>query len=277
MWKMINETNAIQAMGISFRFTEPLSAMVAKRILKELDTPTNRAGLLIKQPLQGLQVNIANPAEIKPISGLAMLFQKSSIVRAGDNNVENQITSQLEFQPTHINYQLHRYSRWQSELATLKDLIGATLASVGQATGLAAIRLEYLDRFYFSGEPTEARVGDILRADSGWLAPHVFSANDLWHSHTGRFEDITPKSRTLLGANADFQDLTGPSDFAGKRSVQLMTFVEYQYFEDGLEMYGEILENLLDSTLGELHTRCVHLFKAIVTEDFRKEHGLPHD
>jgi hypothetical protein len=276
MWKMINEQDAIEAMAISFRFAESASILLSKRILQKVDRPAFELGLTDKQPIQGFQVNMANPGEVKPITGGAMLYQKTSLVRMADGSVEKRVTAQVECQPAHLTYQTWKYDDWKIQLETVKTLLLEALKTASQGVALGAVRTEYLDRFYFDGDPAEANVRGILREPSTWIAPHVFGAEDLWHSHAGKFEEKSEAGRRLLMVHADYQDLTAPvPTLLGKRSLQLMTAVEQQYVDFGMEISSDELENFLSSTLDDLHSRAINLFRQVVNSDFASENGLP--
>jgi|GEM_PF-2115306 len=277
MWRMFHEANAIEAMGVSIRFAEPTGTLLSKKILTALESSTNKAGLIDKRPIQGFQVNLSNPGEVKPVSGSAMIFQKTSLEKDRDGQVQSVLTNQAEVQPAHLTYNTWRYKDWDAERKLVMGLLlpGVQLACQGVALG--AIRVEYLDRFYFDGEPLDASARDILRSESGLVAPHVFDAPDLWHSHTGKFSDISNDRRKLLQVHADFQDLTGPTELSGKRSLLLMTAAELQFSNGGGEIASEDIESFLSSTLDDLHRDAVTLFKDVVDEEFRKAQRLPHD
>ncbi|WP_131821030.1 hypothetical protein [Ensifer sp. LCM 4579] len=275
---MFHEANAIEAMAINIRFSEPVGSLLMKKIISELEHSTSRAGLIDKRPLQGFQVNLANPGEVKPVASGAMAFQKTSLERDREGQVQSILASQIEAQATHFTYQTWRYSKWTSELATVLEILLSALKIATQSVALGSIRLEYLDRFYFEGEPSEAVVNNLLRADSGWIAPHVFEAPDLWHSHTGKFVDVAEDRRKLLLVNADFQDLTGPDPHLhGRRSLQLMTAAEERFADQGYEVTSESVESFLSSTLNDLHGKAITVFKEVMNNDFRIQQGLPHD
>lgn len=275
MWRMIHEANAIEAMAVNIRFSEPAGSLLTKRIISGLTSATNAEGLIDRRPLQGFQVNIANPSEVRPMTGGAMVFQRTSLEKDAEGDVQSILTNQLEVHATHLTYQTWRYANWTSEAKTVRNLLVPALALASQGVAIAAVRLEYLDRFYFDGEASAASAGDLLKSDSGLLAPHIFEAPNLWHSHTGKFEDENDVGRRLLLVNADYQDLTGPA-LVGKRSLQLMTAVEEQYAHQGKEVSSEEVESFLSSTLDDLHDKLIALFKEVVNAGFAKENGLPH-
>ena len=278
MWRMFHKDNAIEAMAISVRYAEPIGALLAKRVLAALDHPSSEAGLIDKRPVQGFQINMANPGDVRPVSGGAMLFQKVSLEKDWADNVQSVLTKQVQCDPTHITYQTWRYTRWEQELKSALGLLVPAIKLASQGVGIGAIRVEYLDRFFFDGESAEASPRTILTTGSPWIAPHVFDAPDLWHSHTGKFASVSAENRCLLMVHADFQDLTVPDpNLAGRRSLLLTTAGEVQYANSGYEVSSEDLENFLSSVLTDLHDEALKLFKEVVDHSFRKAQGLPHD
>ena len=53
--------------------------------------------------------------------------------------------------------------------------------------GVTNITVERLDRFVWDGERKDFQAASILQAESGWLAPNIFHAEDMWHSNHGLF------------------------------------------------------------------------------------------
>lgn len=49
------------------------------------------------------------------------------------------------------------------------------------------ITVERVDRFVWDGTRKDFRADSVLQTESGWLAPNIFDAEDMWHSHHGLF------------------------------------------------------------------------------------------
>ena len=66
---------------------------------------------------------------------------------------------------------------------------------------VANIAVERLDRFVWDGARNDFRAANVLRRESGWLAPSIFDAEDMWHSSHGLFVFADrPHSHRLLHA-----------------------------------------------------------------------------
>lgn len=278
MWRMLHDKNAIEAMAITIRYAEPVGSFLAKKILGAVDTPASKAGLIDKRPVHGFQINMSNPSEVRPMASGAMIYQKVSLEKDRLGQVQSVLTKQIDAQPTHITYQTWRYNKWEDELDAAMDILEPALKAAAHGVAIGAVRLEYLDRFYFDGEASEASPTEILNVSSNMLASHLFSAPDLWHSHTGKFSDVSQEKKRLVVVNADFQDLTGPDPaMNGKRSLLLTTAAENQYGNSGFEVSSEPVKDFLSSVLTDLHADAITLFKDVVSNNFRSKQGLPHD
>lgn len=275
MWKMINETNAIDVMAIQFRFSEPLNTILARRVQAELDTSTSKSGLIDRIPMQGFKVNMMNPSQVENVTGTGMLYQRTSVVRNNEGAVEKVLTAQVEFQPSHVTYQTWTYSNWAKEKANALEILAPGLRRALQAVAISAIRVEYMDRIYFDGDQTELRVKDVLNESSDLLAHHVFKTPYLWHSHTGRFDTQEQTERKLLIVNADLQVITTPHQYAGKTCVQLVTAAEKQYADPGFEFAGNDVDQFLSTVADELHSDALKIFADVLNEEFAKQNGLP--
>ena len=66
---------------------------------------------------------------------------------------------------------------------------------------VANIAVQRLDRFVWDGARNDFRAASLFQRESGWLAPNVFDAKDMWHSNHGLFEFADrPHSHRLLHA-----------------------------------------------------------------------------
>jgi len=276
MWKMIRPDNAIEQMVVTVKFSEALSSLVAKRIIRDLERTTWTAGLTNRQAVQGFQIDMQSPNNIVPVATNGMLFQSTSVFRVSDK-VVNQVSQQIEFQPSHLAYATWVYKTWDKERETIAKLLLSSLETAVQSVTIGAVRLEYVDRFLYEGEPAGFSAGGLLNDQTDLIAPHVFGAPDMFHSHTGRFDGVTSTYRRLTQVNADAQDLVAPSPLAGQRTIALVTALEDQFLSGGKEISSEEAEGFLSSQLDDLHVNALALFKRVINRNFAMDRGLPHE
>lgn len=277
MWKMLHEANAIEAMAVNIRFFEPAGNVIVKRMIREVERNASKHGLIDRQPLQSFQVDIMNPGQVRPIQNGGVLFQRNSLTKIPTGEVEQQLAQQVDVQPTHVTYQTWRYTRWQKELEMMSQLIFGAIAAATSAVTVAAIRLEYIDRFLFDGDVSKFSIQGLIHDKAGWITPRVVEDNSLWHSHAGRFSYSDNERRRLNVLNLDSQELSGPAYLAGRRSILMLTGVEDQFPRPGKEIDGDNLHGFLSDTLSDLHSESHSLFKGVIDVDFAKANGLPHD
>lgn len=275
MWKMFNETNAIEVMALQFRFAEPLNTVLARRSQSELDTATSKRGLIDRIPMQGFKVNLANPAQVENVSGTGMLYQRTSLDRNASGVVEKILTAQVEYQPSHLTYQTWRYSNWAAEREEALEIVSSALSRAMQGASLSAIRVEYLDRLYYDADDPAPPISDVLNSDSDLLAKHIFKTDRMWHSHTGRFETETEQERRLLLVNADLQAISAPSHLAGRTCIQLVTAAETQYPNPGFEFTGDDVRTFLVQILNDLHNDVLRIFADVLNPMFAEKNDLP--
>lgn len=66
----------------------------------------------------------------------------------------------------------------QEELELVLPVLGGKVANIA---------VERVDRFVWDGARMDFRAASVFRMDSGWLAPNIFDAVDMWHSNHGLF------------------------------------------------------------------------------------------
>lgn len=275
MWKMLHEANAIEAMAVNIRFLEPVSNMIVKRMIREVERHASKLGLIDRQPIQGFQIDVMNPGQVKPLQSSGLLLQRKSLTKIPSGAVENQLAQQVDVQATHITYQTWRYSRWANELDMISQLIFGAIETASQAVTISAIRVEYIDRFIFEGDPKALSFSSLLRNDSGWIAPQVLKSNSLWHSHAGEFLSEGDDMKRLGVVHIDSQELSGPPHLAGRRSLMMITGVEDQFLQSGLEIDSDKLRQFLPDTLNDLHSNALDLFRNVIDQEFAAKNGLP--
>ncbi|MGO8093252.1 TIGR04255 family protein [Rhizobium leguminosarum] len=273
MWKMLHNENAIEGAAMTVRFAEPLSSMVAKKVVREIEGRASDAGFFDRQPLQQFQFQL-DGKDVRQSSVVGMVFQHNKLIRDAAGNVAPQPARHFVVQPEQTVMQIQRYRGWEIEWPDAVKLLGPTLSIAAGVVPIAAFRLEYLNRFIFDGPEEEGSVTDLLQK-SDFVAPHVFEASDLFHSHTGRFDDVSSSSRRLTQVNADLQILNVPHPTAGNRTLALMLAVERQFSGPGLEMDPGEVEEVATKYFSCLHDDIHALFKKLVDSEFASENNLP--
>lgn len=271
MWKMINQSNAVEGMALTIRFGEPVNSLVAKRVIAALESIAPSEGFIDKQPLQQIQIDVASQA-VRQTATAGISFQHVSVERNNFGIVEQTLSRQLIFQPEQIILQINRYRSWEKERVAAQKFFRAALDILAVVVPIQALRLEYLNRFVFEGSPESVSVSALLK-ESELVSSIGLKSNNLWHSHSGRFDQQDEFSRRLIQINADMQDLASNHPLSGNRTLALMLAVERQFMktQDGDEVTSSKVDDYFNALHDDIHT----LFKQLIDSKFASSNRLP--
>lgn len=269
MWKMINETNAVEGVALTVRFREPVNSLIGRRVIAALETVSSAEGFIDKHPIQQIQIDMASQA-VRQTSATGFAFQHMTIERNQFNEVGPFLSRQLVFQPEQLILQINKYRTWEKEWAGAQRVFKPALEILAPIVPIQALRLEYLNRFVFDGPPAATKLSGLLN-QSEFIASLGSSTDNLWHSHSGRFEEQSQLTRRLVQINADMQDLTSNHPLNGNRTLALMLAVEQQFLNDDRELTVAMIDDYFVSLHDGIHT----LFKKVVDSTFASSNGLP--
>jgi uncharacterized protein (TIGR04255 family) len=273
MWTMLHDKSAIEAMALTVRFGEPLGSVVGRRVLGELETASTKEGMEEKQALQGLQM-VFDPmgGGLRAGAPTGMVFRRVSLEKQGGESIPV-LSAQTAFQNEFLQYHTYRYQGWDAEKPTIMRLFSVPLQRAADAVPFTGIRLEYLNRFIFDGDRQDVVASKLLKSHA-MLAEHIFSAPDMWHSHSGKFDQLTDQGRRLVQVNADLLELAAPHPKAGRRSLVLMIATEQQFHPPGREVPPGVIVPELEATLEQLHNEISALFLGVLNAEFARKSGL---
>ncbi|NSZ75652.1 TIGR04255 family protein [Agrobacterium tumefaciens] len=273
MWKIFNETNAVEGMALTIRFNESVNSRISRRVINELELAARQEGFIDKQPLQQFQIDV-NTQLVRQTTSNGIALQHTSVKRNHFGVVEPTLIRQVVFQPEQLILQVHHYRSWEKERESALKIFGPVLGLISSAVQIHSLRLEYLNRFVFDGDDNNALATDILKS-SELVAGLSLTSSDLWHSHSGRFDDHDGISRRLTQVNADMQALSANHPLQGRRTLALMLAVERQFSGSGMEAEEEDILPKVDEHFISLHDSIHILFKQIIDSDFASANGLP--
>lgn len=262
-WRPINPFHAIERARVAVAFSEAIPEKLQKGILLELDARRDDLGFGQATPLRGATFafqfgpGVAAPLQQPaPVSGWQLLRQ----------NELGQILEALELNGPELGYQSMEYGRWTLFKERLQGVLGSTPNMLGSVLSRRVTVLEYIDRFYFDGDPSisDARplLGDLLSV----LPESVGGGKSLWHIHRGWFENQSGRS-VLVNINFGTED--GVVD-GGRavRSLHGVTRVELRHTEENSDV-SELL-----SDLEMLHDVANATFKNSLTDFGRNLVGM---
>ncbi|WP_238272746.1 hypothetical protein, partial [Methylobacterium cerastii] len=189
----IYPAHAIERCSATVGFGEPIT----EKLLQKIRT---KAGPLFSQLQMGAQVQSQLSFEIDPQSGVATPKQSGfgAIVYSNMDRSLNCIIT-----PMALVWNNARYVRWQPFIGQMEQTIPPLLSIINDAVNITNIKLEYLDRFYWTGDWDNFDSKKLLRSDRGSWAETANRGRREWHSHAGWFETISENSRRLMNINID--------------------------------------------------------------------------
>lgn len=125
------------------------------------------------------------------------------------------------------------YGGWASLRSRLADALNNHLSVALNTVNVAAIKVEYWDRFVSEDPADVADYKELLNASSKYIAGFGFDTAGLWHSHIGLFVEPGSSEKRLINLNVDVVDITEAPDVeeatgvpAQKRSVGIYSMVQ---------------------------------------------------
>lgn len=144
-----------------------------------------------------------------------------------DSTLENE----LRVERQSIVFRTTAYTRWDDVWQRVRRYFAALLPTYAESAPIAAISLNFQDKFRWVGDIALCRGGRLLRPQSSYVCPHVFEARDLWHSHTGAFVTADARTKRLLNVNLDCIDESGVHP--PRRLVAITTAITDQLNQPG--------------------------------------------
>lgn len=268
-WRPIHDNHAIEVMAVVVTFSQPIPDMLLKRILRASEDIAVNMGLKSRHAVSALQFAF----EAGGISQSPASLNQGRIFSAHFEPPEgplmpSRLAEQLQIQHNAIIYRTWRYVSWTWQVERIRKLMSPAIEGVSSTVGQASIRLEYLDRFRYDGGNIESAISGLLRTDSPFIAPHVFSAVDLWHSHTGAFVTSGKQSKRLQQVMADAIDEPPPpqSGAAPVRWVNITTAIEDRFNQSG-ENDEEINLDAIFRNLDSMHILLKDVLESVITSE----------
>lgn len=252
-WEPSHGTHAIDIAAVVVVFAEPLPERIFTKILRTAEDRAFEAGLKSRHTTKGVQFQFAvGPQGVQPAAPIGMggrIFNSVAETPEG-GPIPHRIEEQLQIEQNSLVYRTWRYRPWAEQLERLKFVMSPGLAGALEFVGIASLRLEYLDKFVFHGHVEEARPALLFNENSGLIAHQVFAAGDLWHSHTGKFVEITPQYKHLQQIHIDALD---EGDDHLKSRIVNVVIAREQRFNTGANEQAPLTEEAIFHQLDLMH------------------------
>jgi uncharacterized protein (TIGR04255 family) len=173
--------------------------------------------------------------------------------------------AQLTFAPNAIQFQTAGYVRWSPFLGDFERATSAILNACLSAVSVSAVKLEYWDRFIWTGDWTNFDRWQLFKKNSEFLSLAAAAQSNQWHSHCGWFENVNENKR-LVNINVDVVEVIHNARVAP--SVGIYTMMQ-DVHSSTLQTPRQIVTNL-----DQLHLSLKKLFDLIIEVDIAKQIGL---
>jgi len=261
-WRPRHSEHAIEVMSLGIAFPEPLPVRLSQRLQQSVFSRMTADGDSIdRKVIRGIQVT----------NGAASFEQvgvQLSVPAEGHFAASTKLSSQVEINPQAIIYRTWAYEKWDAELARMRAWMAEAIDLAASVSSIQSARLEYQDRFSYDGDVEDAPVAQLLRSDCMWLAPHIFSLREGWHSHTGRFIPSTHGQRSVVQLHVDVQDLPFPSPPGVRQTrwIYMMTAFEDRYDFTEIDPDGLNADFLFERSTA-MHHKLDDIIKQALTDE----------
>ena len=144
--------------------------------------PYEKVAILLDEQMRALRYSQVGLAfDIKIEEGRVSVEQKQNM-RAYTSADQ---ASQFTLMPTMLVWQTSRYVRWAPFRGDFERLARPILNHFLDIVSIASVKLEYVDRFIWTGELSSIDPSRLLRVESGLIAPSAMRVGAAWHSHCG--------------------------------------------------------------------------------------------
>ncbi|WP_157813670.1 TIGR04255 family protein [Sinorhizobium meliloti] len=211
--------HAVERCAVSFSFRPEVPEKPFQRILASAQQLFEAKGFKRGQGPTGFNINPAT-GQVTPIKGGPLVSPDGQ--------------SQIVLAPDAISINTSQYLRWSNLKAQTEAVLKTLEPDYSSLVDLFSVKLEYWDRFNWTGTWDDFDVGKLLSANQV-VSAQARSAQREWHSHGGWFvyED---GFRRLVNVNVNVQGILRPG--AGEcPSVAIYTMMQDEAFGPSLELF----------------------------------------
>lgn len=223
--------HAIERCAASVGFTPQLPLKAFERLKTKLTDALVLMGFSAQKTVQiGFSVGPDGTMTPASPSGLPIIFLSS-----------NQ-TITITIGADGVVWTNTNYVRWQPYIGEFERIVLPLLEDYLDLVSISGVKLEYWDRFIWSGDWGNFDAKSLIKTGSRFVAQEAASKQKQWHSHTGWFE---PEGafRRLVNANVEVAEIVSDPTIAPRPSIGIYTMITDQTNAEG---YGTIDVSTLD-------------------------------
>lgn len=180
---------------------------------------------------------------------------------------------QLSITPQSVSFASTRYVRWTPFFGQVSDLPLKVAERFVDVVSVSALKVEYWDRFIWSGEWSDFDPNKLLRGDNQYAAPGAVRGGNAWHSHVGWFERTEGAVRRLVNINIDAVDFLRPNTIGPKPSIGVYTTIQDAFFLPG-SLQVDVGIEAIKTRSTEIHNDLKSLLGQIILDDMQSRISL---
>jgi uncharacterized protein (TIGR04255 family) len=253
--------HSIERCSIIITFDQALPAKAFQKAMDDAMRSLRNAGLeMVSEQMTGFQFDVAT-GRVGPATG-----PRPVILTSPDRATNFFLTQNA------VTVQTGKYIRWQPLIGQFEELILPMIGSYTNVVSIANVQLDYLDRFFWTGDWSNFEWRSLLQQDSGYIARRAVAANLQWHSHAGWIENIDNELKRLINVNIDVADAVRPG-LPPRPSIGIFTLMQDRVDSTNAPV-GEIRPNSLLDRLESLHTELKSVLANIISPDMAARIGM---
>lgn len=255
-WCPIHDGHAIERVRVICVFQADIRPKFTQRLAEFIEAKRTAFGLGPMREIkgQGLVFQFAPngaftpPAQPSQLSGWA--FQRTL--------PDDKIVESVSLENATLSYEVAEYTRWNPFYDRVVALLEDVVKEMSTYDDMAALALEYFDRFVYQGPIEDSDPRSIFKLNEKIIPSEALDNGNLWHLHRGWFEP-SARGKLLVNQNLDSQD--GQINGRPARSVAIMTKIEARSTETVLSAAS------LTDSLPEMHTRSKQVLQDVLNSE----------
>jgi len=182
---------------------------------------------------------------------------------------------ELRIENNLISFTTYRYTRWEDIWSQARKYFEILIPIYSSKSNVGAVGLNYIDKFKWVGELSECKTNSLMRSGSKYLCPHIFEANDFWHSYTGAFIRADKNTKRLLNVNVDYLDEIRSGDVRRLVAITtVLTDLMNQPGYDPIKLNSNDFLSYLDERMQKLHVFGKEVFSNTINDEMSKRIAL---
>jgi uncharacterized protein (TIGR04255 family) len=253
--------HAIERCGITVLFKEPLPEKAFRRATARAAEAAAKKGFnQASVPQLGISIDV--------LTGKVGSADPAAGAGPQSFTLPDQSASLLVF-PHLLIWQNSRYVRWKPFVGQFQDIVTSTLSEFLESVSLAAVKIEYWDRFNWTGTWDEFDAAQLIRPNAMVVANGWVDWRRQWHSHAGWFHPVE-NCRRLSNLNVDVGEMVAQPSVVVYTMMQDepnivgygqadATALDEKYVFARLELLHRDLKSLLGSVLQDTMIKRISL------------------